>query len=145
MTTRVALDTSALMMPVELDVRLFDELDRLLTGPPSIDAPDADGPETADGFEVITPQPVLEELRRLSEKGGTEGTAATVGHDLATERCLPVDTAESYADDALVELAREGGVDYVVTNDRPLRERVLETGVPVIALRGRNKLQITQP
>ncbi|ARS89024.1 PIN domain-containing protein [Natrarchaeobaculum aegyptiacum] len=128
MSTRVALDTSALMMPVELDVRLFDELERLL-----------------DSFEPITPQSVIEELRRLSEKGGTEGTAANVGHDLATERCLVVDTEASYADDALVELAREGTVDYVVTNDRPLRDRVLEENRPVIALRGRNKLAITQP
>ncbi|MFB1063656.1 PIN domain-containing protein [Natrinema sp. H-ect4] len=126
--TRVALDTSALMMPVELDVRLFEELERLL-----------------DSFEPTIPQAVLEELRRLSEKGGQEGTAATVGHDLATERCLVVDTEASYADDALVELAREGTVDYVVTNDRPLRDRVLEASRPVIALRGRNKLAITQP
>ncbi len=126
--TRVALDTSALMMPVELDVRLFDELERLL-----------------DDYEPTIPQAVLEELRRLSEKGGEEGTAANVGHDLATERCLAVDTEASYADDALVELAREGAVDYVVTNDRPLRDRVLEASIPVIALRGRNKLAITQP
>lgn len=126
--TRVALDTSALMMPVELDVRLFEELDRLL-----------------EDYEPTIPQAVLEELRRLSEKGGTEGTAATVGHDLATERCLVVDTEASYADDALVELAREGAVDYVVTNDRPLGDRVLEASRPVIALRGRNKLAITQP
>ncbi|THE65254.1 twitching motility protein PilT [Salinadaptatus halalkaliphilus] len=128
MATRVALDTSALMMPVELDVRLFDELERLL-----------------DAFKPITPQSVLEELRRLAEKGGTEGTAANVGHDLATERCLVVDTEASYADDALVELAREGTVEYVVTNDRPLGERVREANRPVIALRGRNKLAITQP
>ncbi|SEH13110.1 hypothetical protein SAMN04487967_1154 [Natronorubrum sediminis] len=126
--TQVALDTSALMMPVELDVRLFDELDRLV-----------------DAYEPTTPQAVVEELRRLAEKGGTEGTAANVGHDLATERCLIVDTEESYADDALVELAREGVVEYVVTNDRPLCDRVLEECVPVIALRGRNKLAITQP
>ncbi|WP_126662358.1 PIN domain-containing protein [Haloterrigena salifodinae] len=126
--TQVALDTSALMMPVELDVRLFDELERLL-----------------NDYEATAPQAVLEELRRLSEKGGEEGTAANVGHDLATERCLVVDTEASYADDALVELAREDVVDYVVTNDRPLRDRVLEASVPVIALRGRNKLAITQP
>ncbi|MFP8955522.1 PIN domain-containing protein [Natrialbaceae archaeon A-CW3] len=128
MTTQVALDTSALMMPVELDVRLFDELDRVV-----------------GSYEPTTPQSVLEELRRLSEKGGEEGTAANVGHDLATERCLVVDTEASYADDALVELAREGVVDYVVTNDLALRDRVLEESIPVIALRGRNKLAITQP
>ncbi len=146
MPIQVALDTSALMMPVELDVRLFDELDRLLGGGSQTAPSAADRDErTAGTYEPLTPQPVIEELRRLSEKGGTEGTAATVGHDLATERCLVVDTDESYADDALVELARERAVDYVVTNDRPLGERVLETNIPVIALRGRNKLAITQP
>ena len=127
-STQVALDTSALMMPVELDVRLFDELDRVV-----------------DSYELTVPQAVVEELRRLSEKGGKEGTAANVGHELATERCLVVDTEASYADDALVELARGGAVDYVVTNDRPLGDRILEASVPVIALRGRNKLAITQP
>lgn len=139
MTTTVALDTSALMMPVELDVRLFDELDRLLGG---VSHPGANGDEP---LESTVPQPVLEELRRLSERGGAEGTAANVGHDLATERCLVVDTEASYADDALVELAREGMVDYVVTNDLALRDRVLAQDIPVLALRGRNKLAITQP
>ncbi|WP_255170589.1 PIN domain-containing protein [Natrononativus amylolyticus] len=145
MTTRVALDTSALMMPVELDVRLFDELERLLCGAPR--PPESDrGSSPRDGaFEVLAPRPVVDELRRLADGGGLEGTAASVGYELATDRCLVVETDESYADDALVELAREGGADYVVTNDRPLGDRVLDANVPVIALRGRNKLTITQP
>ena len=86
---RVALDTSGLMMPVELDVRLFDELERLL-----------------EDYTAIVPEAVVEELRELSAGGGgIEGTAASVGHDLAVERCQRVDTDASYADDALVELA----------------------------------------
>jgi hypothetical protein len=126
---RVALDTSGLMMPVELDVRLFDELERLL-----------------EDYTAIVPEAVVEELRELSAGGGgIEGTAASVGHDLAVERCQRVDTDASYADDALVELARESRVDAVVTNDRPLRDRVLDASVPVIALRGTNKLDITRP
>jgi rRNA-processing protein FCF1 len=126
---RVALDTSALMMPVELDVRLFDELSRI-----------------ADGYEAVVPEAVVEELRELSAGGGgVEGTAASVGYDLAVERCERVNTEASYADDALVELAAEERVDAVVTNDRPLRDRVLDAGVPVIALRGTNKLEITRP
>jgi rRNA-processing protein FCF1 len=127
--TRVGLDTNALMMPVELDVRVFDELERLL-----------------DDVEPVTVRAVVEELRRLSDGGmGEEAMAASVGLDLATERCRIVEHGESYADDAVVELAEAGSFDYVVTNDGPLKERVLETGVPVIGLRGRNKLAITQP
>jgi len=126
---RVALDTSALMMPVELDVRLFDELSRI-----------------AEGYDAVVPEAVVEELRELSAGGGgIEGTAASVGYDLAVDRCERVDTEASYADDALVELAAEERVDAVVTNDQPLRDRVLSASVPVIALRGTNKLDITRP
>ena len=123
----VILDTNALMMPVELDVRVFDELDRLVG--------DAD---------LVVPRPVIAELEKLRDAGnGEAATAAAVGRDLA-DRCREVGSAASYADDAVVELA--DGVDgYAVTNDRPLRDRLLERGVRVIGLRGRTTLEITEP
>ena len=123
----VALDASALMAPVEADLRLFEELDRLL-----------------GGYETVVPAAVLAELDGLQAGNGAEATAASVGTDLAT-RAEAVATDESYADDALVELVTEGRVDGVVTNDRPLANRVLEAGTPVIGLRGRNTLAITEP
>ena len=127
--TQVGMDTNALMMPVELDVRVFDELHRLL-----------------DDYELVTVRAVIEELRRLKEAGmGEEAMAASVGFDLALERCRIIEHGESHADDALVELAAEGTFDYVVTNDKPLRDRLLALNVPVIGLRGRNKLTITRP
>ncbi|MEF8774717.1 MAG: DUF188 domain-containing protein [Halobacteriales archaeon] len=139
----VGLDTNALMMPVELDVRVFDELDRLLGGPPA--APGADD-GSAGGYEPVTARAVVEELRRLQDAGmGEEAMAASVGLDLATERCRIVEHGESNADDAIVALASAGTFDYVVTNDRPLRDRLLDADVPVIGLRGRNKLAITRP
>jgi len=123
----VALDASALMAPVEADLRLFEELDRLL-----------------GAHDAVVPAAVVSELDRLQGGNGAEATAASVGADLAT-RAETVETNESYADDALVELAVEGRVDGVVTNDRPLANRVLEAGAPVIGLRGRNTLAITEP
>ena len=130
MTTTVVLDTNALMMPVELDVRVFDELDRLL-----------------GAYEAVTPRAVVDELASLAEGRGTEGTAASVGLDLA-DRCRVADTEEPYADDAVVELATTlaGAADLaVVTNDRPLRDRLLARGVRVIGLRGQHTLEITRP
>jgi len=121
------MDTSALMMPVECDVRVFDELDRLL-----------------GDVEFVTPAAVIAELDRLSAGAGEEATAASVGRDLA-DRCRVVETDESHADDALVELAARGECEYVVTNDGPLQDRLLERAVRVIGLRGRNTLNITQP
>ena len=127
----VAMDTSALMMPVEFDVRVFDELERLLGDP-----------------ELVTPRAVVSELERLAGGGSQEARAARVGLDLVADRCRAVEADvedPDVADDALVALARAGSVDYVVTNDGPLRDRVLAEGVPVVGVRGRNTLAITSP
>lgn len=124
---RIAMDTSILMAPVETGVRLFDELDRL-----------------AGDYEALVPGAVRDELAALSRGGGEEARAASVGLDLA-DRCEPVATDESYADDALVGLAERGETDAVATNDAPLRNRVLAAGVPVIHIRGQTQLTRTQP
>jgi rRNA-processing protein FCF1 len=123
---KVVLDTNALMMPVELDVRLFDELDRIL-----------------DGYELLVPEAVLDELGKLSSGAGTEAVAASVGADLA-ERATMVEHDADYADDAVLEVAREHGAT-AVTNDRPLRDRLFEAGIPVIGLRGHAKLERNEP
>jgi rRNA-processing protein FCF1 len=144
--SQVGLDTNALMMPVELDVRVFDELDRLLGGARQAPEPASGDEPRTDGYEPVTARAVVEELRRLKDSGmGEEAMAASVGLDLAMERCRIVEHGESYADDAVVALAETGAFDYVVTNDRPLRDRLLDAGVPVIGLRGRNQLAITRP
>lgn len=135
------MDTSALMLPVEADVRVFDELERLVGG----EAGSASGASgTAPrAIDCAVPRAVRDELAQLAASGnGEEAVAASVGADLA-DRCRTVEHDESYADDALVELADE--FDYVVTNDGPLRDRVLDAGTPVIHIRGRNKLGISEP
>ncbi|WP_262179441.1 DUF188 domain-containing protein [Haloarcula laminariae] len=124
----IVLDTNALMMPVESEVRLFDELDRLLP--------------TADGY--LAPEAVRDELDKLADGAGKEATAASVGRDLL-DRCTLAATGADYADDAVLELARRDDVTHAVTNDNPLKRRLLDAGIPVISLRGRNKLDITQP
>ncbi|SMO32379.1 twitching motility protein PilT [Halorubrum cibi] len=123
----VALDASALMAPVEANVRLFEELDRLL-----------------GSYDPVVPSAVLEELDGIGSGAGKAATAASVGADLA-ERAETVDVEGAYADDALVDLARSGRVAYVVTLDRPLVERVLDADTPVICLRGRDTLTVTDP
>ena len=122
----VVLDTNALMMPVEVGVRTFEELDRLL-----------------GDYEAVVPRAVVDELAKLADGNGQEATAASVGADLADRECEVVEHDADYADDAVVEIA--SGRGYAVTNDGPLRRRLLEANVPVISLRGRNKLEITEP
>jgi rRNA-processing protein FCF1 len=123
----VILDTNALMMPVECDVRVFEELDRLVTDP-----------------DLVVPRSVVVELDDLADGGGEAGRAASVGRDLA-ERCRPVGTDADYADDAVVELATDDFDGYVVTNDQALRDRLLERGVRVIGIRAGNTLAVTEP
>jgi rRNA-processing protein FCF1 len=125
--TTVALDASALMAPVELDVRLFEELDWLL-----------------GEVELVVPEAVCAELDRLAAGAGEAARAARVGSDLA-ERGRTVDTNEQNGDDALLALATADEAEYVVTTDRPLRDRLLSAGVPVIETRGRTTLEITEP
>ncbi|MEF8807678.1 DUF188 domain-containing protein [Natronomonas sp.] len=123
---RVVLDTNALMMPVEVGVRTFEELDRLL-----------------GDYEAVVPEAVLEELDELAGGHGEEATAASVGADLARRECETIEHDAAYADDAVLELGQ--AADYVVTNDGPLRKRLLEANVPVISLRGSNKLELNEP
>jgi rRNA-processing protein FCF1 len=123
----VLLDTNLLMAPVEADVRVFEEFDRLL-----------------DGGTYLVPRAAREELDALAaDSGGEEGRAAAVGADLADERCQIVDHEASSADAAILELA--DCVDLVATSDGPLRDRLLDAGVPVVSLRATNKLAITHP
>jgi rRNA-processing protein FCF1 len=123
----VVLDTNALMMPVECDVRVFEELDRLL-----------------GTYDPVVPAAVLAELDRLAAGSGEPARAANVGRDLAG-RCERRSAEADTADDAVRELSLAPDVTHAVTNDGPLRTRLLESDVPVICLRGENKLAITQP
>ena len=124
----VGMDTNALMMPVECDIRVFDELDRLF------------GPAA----ELVVPSAVLDELDSLAGGHSEAATAASVGKDLAG-RCRVVETNVSYADDAIVELATDGELDYVVTNDAPLRDRLRSHGVHVVSRQGETTLGIRSP
>ena len=121
----VVLDTNALMMPVEFDVRVFDELERL-TG------------RSPEALDLLVPRTVAAELDRLAAESGRAARAARVGRDLAG-RCRVVETDESYADDAVLALAVARDA-LVVTNDRPLRDRLRAAGARVASARGRDTL-----
>ena len=116
------------MMPAELDIPTFDELERLL-----------------GAADLVVPRSVLAELERLSSETGPEAAAAAVGKQLAEEHCRPIGSGDHDADPEITTLASAGDVDYVVTNDTPLRRQVLDEGIPVISLRGRTKLAVIRP
>ena len=139
----IVLDANALMMPVECNLRLFAELDRVTADLTDVGVGVETGAE--DGFDPAVPRAVLAELERLAAGAGEAATAAGVGLDLARERCRVVEHDATSGDEAVFECATRDGVAGAVTNDGPLRRRLLDAGVPVISLRGENKLAVTRP
>lgn len=124
----VSLDTSALMLPVELDIRLFDELERLL-----------------GEITPLVARSVVSELERLASDGGSAGRAARVGLELVEARCTVVGTELSVTDDAVLALATDGPSSFVVTADLELAERARRADIPAITPRGRRQLSIRPP
>jgi len=123
---RVVFDANMLMTPSQHNVDVFDEAERVV-----------------GGHEAVVPDAVVRELRALADEGNAD---ASVGLELARERCEVVETDESHGDDAVLEVATEGDTDTAAaTNDARLKERLLESNVPVLYLRQRNRLEAEYP
>ncbi len=118
MPRTVLLDANALMMPFQFRVNLEAELRRLLG--------DAD---------VVVPSPVLDELHLLA----MHDRAAASAERLASKYRRV--EGHGSADDALLDLGRSLDA-VVVTNDRPLLERLRAEGVARAFLRSRNHLVV---
>jgi len=120
---KVIIDTNGLMIPVQFNVDIFNELQRL-------------------GFdELIVPEAVVDELDMLCRQlKGADKVAAKVARSLV-ERCEVVDAAGP-ADDVIVELAADLGA-AVLTNDIELKNRLCEKDITVVYLRQKNRLATT--
>lgn len=125
----VILDTNFLTVPAQFGVDVFSEAERVLER----------------SIEFILLDSVLDEIKEKLERAGkTESRMFKVALDL-TERCKVVEInhsmKESPVDDQLLEYAVSvSGV--LATNDRELRERAAERGVPVLILRGKKHLEL---
>ena len=120
---KVIIDTNALMIPVQFNVDIFDELQRL-------------------GFdEFVVPLAVINELETLVKRTrGKDKMAAKVARSLA-DRCEIMD-ATGFADDVILELADEIGA-AVLTNDIKLKNRLCDKNITVVYLRQKNRLATT--
>lgn len=112
----VLLDANALMMPFQFSLDLDGELSRLL-----------------GEVNVKVPSSVLRELQALASSDPQARAALQLAERYPT---LP---AEGRGDDALLAVARDCRA-AVVTNDRRLRGRLRDEGLPVIYLRGKQRL-----
>jgi len=125
----VVLDTNFLTVPAQFSVDVFSEAERVLER----------------SIEFILLDSVLEEIRTKLAKGGkTEKRMFSIALDLS-ERCTIVDANESLegmvVDDQILEyVVSVNGV--LATNDKELREKATERGVPVLMLRGKKHLEL---
>lgn len=119
----VVVDTNFLMIPGLFGVDIFSELDRVLDRK----------------YRLIVPEPVVEELNQLARGTSDERSAARIALSLI-QRGQVVKTRPP-ADDAILELAKEGNT-VVGTNDARLRRELRASGVPVIYIRQKSHLAI---
>ena len=117
----VILDVNALMAPFQFGINIDAELEKIV-------------PER----KAVVPLSVLRELEVLNRKGGNWRVKAAI--DLA--RKYPVIDIKGKGDSPIFNLAVNMKWP-VVTNDRRLRNKLVERGIPVVFLRDRGHLELT--
>ena len=122
----VLIDTNGFVSSGQFCLDLFDEITYLL------------GKCT---YVIISE--IADELLHLSKGHGKDAAAARFGLQLL-EKCDVLACNPQWigsVDDKIVAAAQELGC-YVVTNDRELRQRLLNLGTAVIVVRGKKKLEL---
>ena len=117
----VILDSSSIMMLFEHSINLEDELARLL-----------------GKVNIIVPKQIVDELIFLSKYGkGRKKRLAKPSLDLIKK--YKIIESEGKGDDSVLLLAKKLN-SIVVTNDRNLRNRLKESSLQTIFLRGKKRL-----
>lgn len=124
---KIVMDTNFLLMPYEYGIDLPTELIRIVHGP----------------ITLIISSGTMNELETLAGRNGRRATAARfVLQNLPLIRSkflVEVVPSSGEVDKWIIKFAANNGV-AVATNDVPLRKRLLAMGVPVIAMKGKSKL-----
>ncbi|MBN2517794.1 MAG: nucleotide-binding protein [Candidatus Altiarchaeota archaeon] len=123
--TLVLLDTNFFLVPFQLGVNIFSELDRVLQ----------------TNYTLVTLSPQLDELTRLSKdaKKGSDKTAARIGLELA--RGMRVIESPLKGDEAILDFAKRNKC-IVCTNDSELRKKLKGMRTRTIFVRNRQKLAL---
>ena len=119
MTEKIILDTNFLVAPFQLSIDLFEEIERLY--------PFA---------EVYTIEEALEEAKSI--ESGKYGNL--VEKLIETQDIEVLETeGEGIVDDLLVNVSDEY---LVATNDKELKQRIVDKGRPVMLIRSKNHLEV---
>jgi len=127
-TSKVILDSNFLFVPLEFKIDIFEDIVNLLN----------------QRIEPILLSTNYHELQKMAEEGPPKlRKQATMALKLA-EKCHIVDVERKRGetnDDVILRVAALWK-SPVATNDRELRRKLRERGIPVIFLRGKSRLDL---
>ncbi len=125
---KVVLDSNFLFVPSQFQINIFEELANLLNR----------------SFEPIILSSTKKELQGLAESDSPKKRKQALLALKFAEKCRLVSVekmSEETYDDVIVRVAAEWK-SPVATNDRELRKRLRNIGVPVIFLRQKHRLEM---
>jgi rRNA-processing protein FCF1 len=127
-TLKVILDSNFLFVPAQFKIDVFEGLTNLLN----------------KRFEPILLSATYQELKTMAEKGAPKRRKqASLALKLA-EKCRVIDVEKEAGetnDDVVLRIASQWK-SPVATNDLELRRKLRNRDVPVIFLRGKNRLEL---
>jgi len=120
----ILIDTNAFLMASQFKIDLLDELKWML-----------------GSVRVVVPDIVIKELEGLAQGKGNHAASARFGLMIAHMCEIIASSGKGSADEQILKAAQDLHCG-VVTNDRRLRDQVLQAGLPVVILAGKQKLEL---
>ena len=128
--TKIIIDTNFLLIPGELGIDIFSEIQRLINEP----------------HDLYVLDKTIEELSKIIKKPQTkEGFNAKLGYIMIKQKNLKTLTSSKdlYADKAILEIAEKDPKSVIVaTQDSVLKKALKEMSVRVITLRQKKYLEM---
>lgn len=108
------------MAPGEVGVDVFEEIGGMLNG----------------NYNLVMPEPVKNEVRKLSRGRGEEAKAARIALELVERQGVEiVETSRKDGDASIVEAARKFEKPVIATNDKNLRNQFRQRSIPTVYVR----------
>lgn len=125
---RIILDTNFLLIPYQFKVDIFSEIRRVCS--------------FSYGLAVI--DRTLGELDIIAKEGGKSRLAVALALSMMKSKSIAVIKTENNreADDLILEIA--GSDDIVATQDALFRKRLKEKRIPLISLRSKSHLELSE-
>ncbi|XRP97736.1 PIN domain-containing protein [Methanocaldococcus sp. 16A] len=94
-------------------------------------------------FEIVILSPVKEELEKLLRSGDLKGKEKlAINLALAKIKNYKLINHEGYADEAILNYAKENENVIVATNDKELKEKLIENNIPVMVVRQKKYFEV---